>query len=252
MAPFKRFLKETEQFDQLLNLAIQGISMIRAMPKIVDSVALAEGREGEPEHTRDQKMAEEAAALARTEVEQGFPLLLAHNVVALWSLLEALIRTFVAEWVANYPEAMWVPAVSKLKITLGEYHSIPDEEKPLRIAELLEEGLGAGLKRGVNRYEAILKPFGLDGEVAAETKKAIYELGEIRNAIVHRGGRADRRLAETCPWLDVKPGENIIVSRDIYARCFIAVHNYVVQLVARVGEKFGVDMSAFKDSSGTA
>lgn len=250
MAPFKWFLEKTKQLDQLLSLAIRGISVLQAMPKVVDAVAKAEGKQDEPKHADDKKMAQEIASLARNEVEENFPLLHAHNLVAVWSLLEALIRTFVAEWLANYPEAMATPAVSKIRVRLGDYHSVPDEEKPLHVAELLERELGAGLRNGVDRFEAMLEPFGLSGEVSKETKKAIFELGQIRNALVHRAGHADRTLVDSCPWLHFKPGEKIKVSRDIYARCFHAAHDYTVQLIARVGEKFGVDMSEFRHDSG--
>jgi len=249
-APFKWFLEETKQLDQLLSLAIRGISILQAMPEVVDAVAKAEGRQGEPKYVDDKKMAQEAARLARNEVEGNFPLLHAHNLVAVWSLLEALIRTFVAEWIASYPEAMATPAVSKIKVRLGDYHGVPEEEKPLYIAELLERELGAGLRNGVDRFEAMLEPFGLSGEVAKETKKGIFELGQIRNALVHRAGHADRTLVDSCPWLHFKHGEKIKVSRDIYARCFHAAHDYIVQLIARVGEKFGVDMSEFRYGSG--
>ncbi len=251
MAPFKWFLEETKQLDQLLSLSIRGISILRAVPKMVDAVAKAEGVQDRPKHTADKKMAKEMANLACSEVEGNFPLLHAHNLVAIWSLLEALIRTFVAEWIANYPEAMTMPAVSKIKITLGDYHCIPEEEKSLHIAELIERGLDAKLKKGVNRFESMLEPFGLSGEVDKETKKAIFELGQIRNALVHRGGYADRTLVNSCPWLHFKLGEKIKVSRDIYSRCSHAVHNYTVQLIARVGEKFGVDMSEFRYDSGS-
>ena len=249
MAPFEWFLEETKQLDQLLSLAIRGISMLQAVPKMVDAVAKAEGIQGEPKHAEDKKMAQELASLARNEVEENFPLLHAHNLVAIWALLEALIRTFVAEWVAHYPEAISTPAFGKIKVSLGDYHCIPDEEKPLYIAELLERELGAGLRNGIDRFEAMLKPFGFSGGVSRETRKSIFELGQIRNAIVHRAGHADRTLVDSCPWLHLKIGEKIKVSREIYARCFNAAHDYNVQLIARIGEKFGADMSKYKHVS---
>ena len=245
-APFKWFLEETKQLDQLLSLSMRGISMLQAVPKIVDAVAAAEGTQDNPDHPAEMKMARETANLASNEVKEDFPLLRAYNLVAIWSLLESLIRTFVAAWLANYPEAMTIPSISKIKVRLGEYHCIPDDDKPLYIAELLETELAANLKNGVNRFEAMLEPFGLSGEVTKKTKKAIFELGQIRNVLVHCGGYADKTLIESCPWLLFEPGEKIKISKDIYSRCFHAVHDYNIQLIVRVGEKFGVDMSKFK------
>jgi len=248
-APFEWFLEEAKQLDQLLWLSIRGISVLQAGPKVVDAIAFAKGVKDEPKHKKEKKMAQEIASLARNEVEENFPLLYAHNLVAIWSLLEALIRNFVAEWVDHYPEAISTSAFGKIKVSLRDYHCIPDEEKPLYVVELIERELGAGLRKGIDRFEAMLKPFGFSGGVSKETRKSIFELGQIRNALVHRAGHADRTLVDSCPWLNLKIGEKIKVSMEIYARCFNAAHDYNIQLIARIGEKFGADMSEFKHVS---
>lgn len=246
LEPFKWFLEETTQLDQLLGLSIRGISILQSMPKVVDAIGIAEGIENEPNHKEQKKMAQEMAKLARNEVEENFPILHAHNLVAIWSLMEALIRTFVAEWVAHYPEAISTPSFGKIKVSLVDYHCIPDEEKPLYVVELLEKELGAGLRKGINRFEVMLKPFGFSGGVSKETRKYIFELAQIRNAIVHRAGHADRTLVDSCPWLNLKIGQKIKVSKDIYMRCSRAAHDYILQLISRIGEKYGKDMTKFK------
>jgi hypothetical protein len=245
-APFRWFLEETKRLDQLLSLAMRGISMVQATPRLVAVIAEIEEKQDNPKHKAEMKTTQEMADLAKNEVKEDFPLLRANNLVAIWSLLESVIRTFVAAWIANNPKAMTMPSISKIKVRLGEYHCIPDEDKSLYIAELLETEFGANLRNGVNRFEAMLVLFGLSGEVSEETKKGIFELGQIRNALVHRAGHADRTLIDSCPWLPFKPGEKIKISRDIYSRCLNAAGDYTLQLIIRVAEKFGKDMSKFK------
>lgn len=247
MKPFEWFLEESEQLDQLLRLSIVGISTLQAMPRIVDAIGSAEGIEDQPNHKEKKKRAQEMAKLARKEVEGNFPLLHAQNLVTIWSLMEALIRTFVSEWIAHYPKSISTPSFGKIKVNLVDYNCIPDDEKPLYIVEQLERELGAGLRKGINRFESILKPFGFSGEVSKETRKYIFELGQIRNAIVHRAGHADRTLVDSCPWLNLKIGQKIKVSKDIYIRCYGAAHAYIIQIISRIGEKYGKDMSKFKN-----
>jgi hypothetical protein len=55
-----------------------------------------------------------------SEVDSDFPLLHGQSTIAMWSSLEAWVRSFVANWLANEPEAWQAEAVQKLKIRLGE------------------------------------------------------------------------------------------------------------------------------------
>ena len=249
MAPFHWFMEETKRLDQLLSLSMRGISMLQAAPKMVEALAAVDrykGKKDNPNHLTEMKNAQEMADLANNEVRENFPLLHANNLVAIWSLLESVIRTFVAAWIANNPKAMTMITISKIKVRLGEYHYIPDADKPLYIAELLEEEIRANLRDGVNRFEAMLEPFGLNGEVSEEIKKGVFELGQIRNVLVHRGGYADRTLIDACPWLPFKVGEKIKISRDIYSRCFGAAHGYILELIIRIAATFGCDLSRFR------
>jgi len=245
--PFKWFLKESEQLKQLFNLSVKGISVLQAMPKVVDAIGSAEGIEDDPNHKEKKKRAQEMARLARNEVKENFPLLHAQNLVALWSLMESLIRNFISEWIGHYPEELSKISDRKLKISLVTYHSIPDSEKPLYIVGQLEKELGAGLRKGIDRFESMLKPFGFSGAVSKEIRKNIFEMCQIRNAIVHRAGHADRTLVDSCPWLNLKIGQKIKVSKEIYMRSYSASGAYIVQLISRIGEKYGKDMSEFKN-----
>ncbi len=69
---------------------------------------------------------------------------------------------------------------------------------------------------GVDRFEHLLEAFDLSGPVEEEIKKHMYAFHHIRNVLVHRGGKADRRLVEKCPWLNLFVGDQVFVTRQSY------------------------------------
>ena len=102
---------------------------------------------------------------------------------------------------------------------------------------MVEREVGAGLRKGVDRFEALLAPFDLAGEVPAELRKTIYELAQVRNAIVHRAMRVDTELVEACPWLELVAGTELHVTRPMLAAYFEAGCRYSVLLIERATEK---------------
>ena len=94
------------------------------------------------------------------------------------------------------------------------------------------------------------KPFGLSGPVDDNVRRDLFELNQIRNAWVHRSGFADRRLVESCPWLNLKVGDAIRIDHKTTERYYNSVMAYALELIVRNGEYFGVDMSTVRTSAG--
>lgn len=243
MEPFEYFLSQTEHLCQVLHLTIQGISVLRSMPKVVSAVAKATDMHDGAEHEEKLAAAERQAELAQTEVDRGFPFVHSQAVVGLWSYLEALFHSFLVEWLRNDPQALRCQQVQKLRIRLGDYEQLHGYERYEYVVELLEKDIAIGLRNGTTRFEALLVPFGLSGEIPEDIKRDIYELGQVRNTIVHRAGVVDRQLLDACPWLGYSFGDEIQVSHAMFGTYMVATHRYVVLVICRVGEYFGVDMS---------
>lgn len=239
---FEQFVCEIERLSQVVELSARGISVIRGMPTIVEVLMKVKDQEELAESNGKLERAKAEAILAKREVEEDFPLLHGWAVISIWALLEALIKSFVAEWLKRKPTAWRIESIQRLKIRIGEYESIPNTERHLFVAELLERETGAGLKKGTSRFEALLKPFGLSGESPDIVKRTIFELGQVRNLIVHRGGRVDRTFREACPWIQVSLGHELKVSNKMMRKYFMAVHIYITLLICRVGTYFGADM----------
>ena len=243
LACFKQFICETERLNQVIDLSARGISVVRGMPKIVEVLMKVEDKIEDIEAKSELERAQAEAILAEREVKEEFPLLHAWAVISIWALLEAVIKSFVAEWLKRKPTAWRVDPIQRLKIRIGKYESIPRAERHLFVTELLERETGAGLKNGTTRFEALLTPFGLSGESPDIVRRIIFELGQVRNLIVHRGGRVDRTFREACPWVKIPLGHELKVSTKMWRKYFEAVHIYITLLICRVGTYFGADMS---------
>jgi hypothetical protein len=193
------------------------------------------------------KKAHDDAEFAQQELDAGFPLLHAQATVSLWGGLESLIRLFLVEWLRNEPDAMRVMQVQKLKIQLGDYESLSNDEKPYYILDLLERDFQFPLKQGTGRFETLLGIFGIVGTVNEDIKKNIFEMNQVRNLLVHRRGIIDRKFVVTCPWLDVRVGDLLKVSSRDFERYSNSVLDYVLELMLRVGVHFGKSREEFME-----
>ena len=236
---FRQAYDSLERLIQVIHVSRRGIAGIQALPRLTKALAKVEGKEEDPNKA---KLVEEDAALAKSEVEKDFPVLHTLAVVALWSWLEHLIKGLLAESLAKTPKHVQAPSFNKLKVKLSDYLPLNKREQAAYLVELLEQETSAALKRGVNRFESLLAPLGLSGEVPDTTAKAIFELQQVRNAIVHQNGRCDRRLRSSCPWLKIKIGAQITVGAeqlDVYSH---AVGDYALDVLYRIGDQNGVNL----------
>jgi hypothetical protein len=244
MDVFDDFLNHFQELMELMELAVRGISSIRAMPKLVEAVAKAHGDPdlGEKDRAVSLKYARRLAELAQREINSDFPLLHQHMTLSAWSSLEATIREFVAQWLVRVPTARQVEKIRKIKIPLCEYDALSPEDRSYFVVDLLEREVSAPLKQGVNRFESLLQIFGLDGPVEDDTSKTLFELSNVRNNLVHRRGIADRRLIEACPWLGLKAGDRLKLNHASAKRYATACMHYIYTIMLRVGDYYGTDL----------
>lgn len=246
--PFTRFVDQAERLHDVVLLSVKGISMARAMPKAVGAIARAVGTKGTANHKLELEAAQLYSEVANREIASGFQLMYSFATVALWSLLEAMLTDAVVSRFRNDPEVFTIEAVRKLRIRLGEYEQLSQDDRYHYVAELLEADVAASVRNGIERFEAMLRPFRLDGAVPESMRRDVFEFGQVRNAIVHGGRKADYQLSKACPWLGLIVGQDLAVGRKNFERYQKASHGYVVLLVCRVGEQFGVSMQKERNS----
>jgi hypothetical protein len=237
--PFEEFIDFTENVNRVVHLSIAGISMHRAVPDVIKTLAEYDAPKGSSiskDAEERVKRAEFEAELAAREVQEDFPLLHSQAVVTMWSALESLARNVLAAWLTNAPEKVYSnDRLRKLRVPLLEYERLEPDERVPYIVEVIEREVDAPLKHGVARFEELMALVGLCGEVDEKLRRSIFELSQVRNVIVHRGGRVDRRFMQACPWVPVKPGDRIMAG--MY---FGAVHDYALECIQRARVAFGL------------
>jgi hypothetical protein len=214
-----------DEVDRVLHLSMGGISQIA---KIVPLLLNMENyRQGWVE-------------FAQKELDRGFPVLHSHAIVALWGILEATIEDFVIEFLEYNTSSLAHPSLASIRVPLAEFEQL-DKTDRLRLL-LAEYGCHskADLKQGVTRFETFLDLVRLSGGVDENLRRNLFEHQQVRNAIVHRAGLADRRLVVQCPWLNLKVGGPIHVSHSEYLRYHDAMSTYLTELVIRTFVRKGM------------
>jgi hypothetical protein len=235
---FNQHLDKHERRTHVLRLSMSGISMIRGVPKAIAALAAADA--GLEDAKEKMERAEKDKELAQREVDHDFPLLHEQATIALWSELEALVRSFLARLLANNPAAWHCEAIKKLRVRLGDYVGLETLDRCLWIIDLIDQELSGPLRSGVTRFENLLQPFQLSGSVEPECQKALFELSQVRNVLVHRSGVADRKLLEACPWLNLKAGDNLQITHEMWQAYDGAVGVYVLEIIQRTRVYFGI------------
>jgi len=222
--PFEKiFLSRREEILRLVNVSSY------ALRSMEGAARLSKVLKHDAEHVERVR---EIETMALREVESDFPMIHNAATVLLWGALEATFRDFLVRWLARYPAARQVPELRKIRVQVAEYESLEDEDRMRYLVQILERELAASLKPGTRRFDCLLKPFGIIPKIGDAERRDLNEMAAIRNVIVHRASIADERLLELCPWLGLRQGEVVHVSRVSFFRFLGAASNYAAAIVS--------------------
>jgi hypothetical protein len=164
--------------------------------------------------------------------------------MGLWSALEVMVEDMLVAFLMNDSEILKNEAFSKIRLPLSEFKMLEKEERMRFLINEFERNQGTNRKHGVDMFEILFEPFGLGGTVKPEVKKNMREMHHVRNVLVHRGDKADRRIVEGCPWLGLRVGDIVAVRHEQFGRYMHALIEYVLELLDRLDHKFGYDSRA--------
>jgi hypothetical protein len=239
-APFYRFLSFVTEDHVLLHLSISGILMLSKHDKLAEVLYETRDNQEDVEEAAQLKESRRVAALARQEIERGFPLLHAHATVALWSALESLVEDIAVSWLANDPTTLQLDRVGRLKIPAADFELLAREDRLRHMAQLLKEDVKASLRLGSDQLDAVLDVLNLGGPVPEDTRKKLYELQQVRNVLVHRRSIVDRHLLSRCPWLTWQVGDTVIITTGALHDYDHAAQSYALHLINRVRSRCGL------------
>lgn len=235
--PFQRILIDRQKaLDDVLGLSCYAIEEAMSLPDLVSAMhEVHVSLNTKPEHAEAElKHADRISEIAAKEVDLDFAHLHEMATVVLWGALEAAVRDFVANLISEFPQARSSDQVAKLKIRFAEYEALSKEERAEYLVEQLEREISAPLKQGVGRFETLLAAVNVSVTVGDDVRRTLHEMCAVRNVLVHRAGRADRRFIGQCPWIPVSEGEAVRVTRARYSEYNKAVRAFTV-LVIRSG-----------------
>ena len=181
------------------------------------------------------------AAFANREEEAGFPLLLAHTLVGIWSALEAFVEDFAAALFERFPDALDSLDAGKIRVPLRDFLAATEADRRLLLVSHLRRADPGEGSAGVTGFENLFKRICLDGtaksslegEVDGRVRRVLFEAHMVRNVLAHRGGVADRRLCEACPGLGLSPGDRVVVTDGLLEALRASVLIYALTLLNR-------------------
>lgn len=233
----KEFLERFEVMDEVLHLCVCGIGVLTGMPGM--AVALTKDT-AETEETKKQlARVESLCRLAQREISSNFAILHGQASISSWNDLESLVKDIVSDWLCNRPETLHQLPWINFKVRVGDYEPLDVEQRAAYLVELADQNVAGPLKQGVNRFEKLLETIGLSGSVADDVRQTLFELQQVRNVIVHSRGIADQKICRSCPWLNLKLGDHVLIDHVTHARYRGAVCKYATELVYRIREAFG-------------
>ena len=217
------------------------MSMAKALPKAMEALSHADREELD---TSLHQKAVRDGEFVEKERSEGFPVVHGQAVLSLWSLLELAVKDLVAVWIRKNPDLLLKPPISNLKMKIGDYLTIDEDEKYLFFVDIIERDIGAGIKHGINRFESLTNAIDLSGLTPRIMNDSFYEFCQVRNALAHQGNRVDRKLVDNCPWLNLEVGAELRVSCEMFQKYQKVSLSYAILLICRTAEKFGVDMKS--------
>lgn len=188
-----------------------------------------------------KKEAGEVELFARKQKEDGFPYLYSLALVRLWGILEAMVDDIVVDFMRRPAQCKDKDFFYSMKGPLLEFATASPEQQADLLTERLKDAVQAGLKLGVGRFEAMLEPIGLGGGIDPDIRRVLFELSQVRNAIVHKAGVADRRFVESCPWMNLKRGERLKVNGGDFHLYMVSAYYYALVLRLRTLQLSGCE-----------
>jgi hypothetical protein len=231
-------LKQLELFVSITSHALHLATKRKEQLDLVRRIdeALGESREQTPDAVEHGERVEQ---FAKDQTARGNPYLFDLASVRLWGLLEACVDDLVAKALLDPTKCKDHELLNRLKGPLLPFRAASPAEQAEYLADTLRNSVDAPLKLGIGRFEAILEPIGLSGAVHDTVRKLLLELSQVRNLVVHRAGRVDKRFLEVCPWRGKKNGEPITTDSKSFWLYHLASYWYLANLRGRLDSRDG-------------
>lgn len=180
------------------------------------------------------KQDEKLEAFTRRQAAKGFPYLFSIASVRLWSILEAAVDDAVLPVLLDMYRLPLDSPIRGLKAPVLDFVQAEEGEQSKILLELLKQEVRSRFRKGIGKLDVLLEAAGLGGSVHDLIRRALLELSEVRNVVVHRNGRADERIQASCPWLKLEKNQILEPNGIFYEIYDSACLWYLLELQKRL------------------
>jgi len=166
-------------------------------------------------------------AFAEKLIEQEFSLLHGQTILAMWGQLEACIDDICVARLASHDLDKQAEALASLKVPLGEFLVLSEESKWPWVLGKLKSLTNSSLRAGIGQFDSILKSVGIDVPIDPDIRTLIYLVKSVRNALAHRGGRADAQFCADVPGWGIEVGSPIRLTQAHTISAVVGMAMYV-------------------------
>lgn len=183
--------------------------------------------------------AQDLERLAEDHIGNGFSFLYSLASVKAWSCLESLVDGILVDAMSDPKRRLACSALDKVSGDWIVLLQASEDDLPFLLASKVKEKIKAPLLDHVGRFESVLEAVDLDGSVTDLTRRALRELGAVRNIVVHSRAQVDTRFIAACPWLDKKVGDPFLVNKSDFELYWRASLCYSLEVAHREAAKLG-------------
>jgi hypothetical protein len=226
-AAFEGFVDYVQETDRLLEITTRAFLLTTGLGRLAKVL------------NKDEKTVadfEKTERLAAEEVKNGFPLLYAHSVVALWSALEAAIPRFCVDWLMCFPH--FLEGKSFAKVSLAASSAILEDKRTImeEVVQMLDQVTHSPLRAGVGRFDLLLAAVGISITHDEDRRRTLFELSKVRNVVVHQAGKADKKFVSECPWMNIAPGRPVVIDEERFRGYVRAALGYSADIAEKADE----------------
>ena len=245
-AAFASWLRYNASMMENLDLVKIGCGYVVLIPTILSKLDSMDPTKDVPSVDRDLAV-KTNAEIARRELDAEFPLLHAQSLVGLWGAFECLVEDVFTSRLAQDPTLVSAEPFAKIKLPASILLMRDGFDVHQVILSEFSRNVGFDLSQGATRFERLLIPVGLGGEVPDELRDMIFEAQQIRHVWAHRAGIADAKFVERCPGLGTSVGARIDLGNAEFSRYMAALQAYGLIILNRYRHLCGLSPEGVPD-----
>ena len=173
------------------------------------------------------KSSDAVAEFAKAEIDAGFATILSHHAVAMWAAVETASEQTLVNLIRKVPTAheVIVEASPSLNAEKVRTKTSNEADKALNLWR------GALKMHSFDKDIFMLDAFGLKLNLSPPHRQALVEMSEVRNVLLHQGGFVDAKFLTKAPWVPLKVGQKLAISRTRMTAYVDAAHAFASALI---------------------